>query len=412
MRTQPVPRLLAAAFVATLVTPPATAAQDKLPRSLARLGLPEDPADVPNRVLTRGLPIFHVFEAGCPSDGGWAAAAFAALEKAAETDEEIRWALAASLGARVLSGNLCPSDLPGFEAWLAGQLRRRWSDGAMSDKTGATGEEGGSPDNQTFFLLSYVSLSRDSATRALVRDIAMDSTVADYWRDQAARTMITQRYGEDLGGKDLENDQRYQDAARSVLSDLATGPPLPGFRKYMEEWFSALQARREGRAGLERPDTCRFAPARRVTSNRVVSDLVREYYPDDMKGRGIGGMTGLTLLINEKGGVEKTTVRERARYRQFDQAALRVARRLRYSPALECDKPVPAEVQFNLRFFPSHRREQGGDRSAGTGRATSEPVDGAPPAGKARRDGNSSAVRPRSNAERSLGVAKCITDIT
>ena len=33
-------------------------------------------------------------------------------------------------------------------------------------------------------------------------------------------------------------------------------------------------------------------------------------------------------------------------------------------------------------------------------------------AGKARRRGNSSAIRPRSNAERSLGVAKCIADIT
>jgi len=326
------------------------------------------------------LPIFHFFEAGCPSDGGWAAAAFAALEKAAETDDDIRWALATSLGARVLSGNLCPSDVPGFEAWLAGHLRRQWSDGAMSDRVGATGDEGGDPGNWPFVLLSYVSLSQDSATRALVRDIAMDSTVTDYWRDQAARTMITQRYGEDLGGKDLENDQRYQDAARSVLSDLATGPPLPGFKKYMEEWFSALEARREGRAGLEMSDTCLFAPARPVTGSRVVSDLVREYYPDDMKGRGIGGTTGLTLRINEKGVVEKATVRERARYRQFDQAALRVARRLRYSPALDCNKPVPTEVQFNLRFYPSHRQEQGGDRSAGTGRETSEPVDGTPPA--------------------------------
>jgi TonB family protein len=368
-------------------------AQDKLPKSLARLGLPDDPKDVPHLVSTRDLPIFHVFEVGCPSDGGWAAAAFAALEEAAETDWKIRLLLGRTLGTRVLSRDLCLSDLPGFEAWLADQLRQQWSDGVLPDEDGVMSDEDSDSTNWPFYLLGYTSLSKDSATRALVRDIAMDSTVTDYWRDQAARTMITQRYGEDLVGKDLRNDQRYWDAVRSVLSDLASGPPLPEFQRYMEEWFSTVQAerereevlrvaRREGWARPEIPDTCRssFVPARRVSSSGLVSDMITRYYPDELRGAGIGGKTALTLQIDERGNVKKARVRESSGNRHFDEAALRVAWLLRYSPALACDKPVRDVARYSLRFYPGRRQEQGSDRAAKTGRTTWQPMDKVPPA--------------------------------
>lgn len=102
-------------------TLPGLAAQDKPPESPARLGLPEDPEEVPRLVLASGLPIIHVFEADCPSEGGWGAAALAALEEAAETDTVLRSQLANTLGARVLARDLCLSDLPRFESWLADQ---------------------------------------------------------------------------------------------------------------------------------------------------------------------------------------------------------------------------------------------------------------------------------------------------
>ncbi|MDE2873471.1 MAG: hypothetical protein OXQ94_17480, partial [Gemmatimonadota bacterium] len=196
-------RLLAAALLAAAGTPPGLAAQDKPPESPARLGLPEDPEEVPRLVLASGLPIIHVFEADCPSEGGWGAAALAALEEAAETDTVLRSQLANTLGARVLARDLCLSDLPRFESWLADQLHRQWGDGSMGDEEGGPGEEDENPSTWPFVLLAYIGLSQDSATQALVRNIAMDSTVTDYWRGQAAQTMITQRYGEDLAGKDV-----------------------------------------------------------------------------------------------------------------------------------------------------------------------------------------------------------------
>ena len=233
-----VPIPLSAATLATVLgtsIPVALAAQEKPPKSLARLGLPDDPAKVPHLVTTRDLPIFHLFQVGCPADGGWVAAAFEALEEAAETDTIVRGRLGSALGARLLSRELCPDDLPRFEVWLGGQLRREWNDRMLAEFD---------PEYmRPFGLLTFLSLSRDPATQALVQDIAMDAAVAGYWRDRAARAMIDQRYGEDSAGTDRASDQRYLDVVQSVLFDLAYGPPLPEFEGPTEVWLRTTLGR-------------------------------------------------------------------------------------------------------------------------------------------------------------------------
>ena len=347
------------AFVLCIAPPSVDAQEYEFPDSLARFGLPRDPEDVPRLVAADHLPVYFVYKAGCPSDGGWAAAAFAALEEAAEADSVVRSKLAVSVGARVVSKDMCPADVPRFEAWLAGVLRRRWNDGVLSD-------EANDDDPRPLFLMSYISLSEDAATRALVRDIAMDSAVTGNWRSQAARTMITQRYGEDLGRQDPVNDTLYQDAVRSVLADLASGPPLPEFVSQMEEWLGVLQderereealrvARLEGWVRPEIPEQCLrlFVPARLASRDSYVSELMSRFYPDEMQGMGIGGTTALQLQVDEQGRVDKVRVHERSVSGHFDHAALKVARRLRYSPALMCNKPVRDVTTFTLTFFPS-----------------------------------------------------------
>lgn len=219
----------ALAVIPGMFIPVSLVAQDKPPRSLARLGLPDDPANVPHLVVTRDLPIFHLFEVGCPADGGWVAAAFASLEAAAGTDTIVQARLESALGARVLSRELCPADLPRFETWLADQLRREWSDGTL----GAFDPR----DMRPFGLVTFLSFAREPATRALFRDIATDAAVAGYWRDQAAGGMVDQRYGEESARTDRASDRRYLDALQSVLFDLAYGPPLPEFEERTAAWL-------------------------------------------------------------------------------------------------------------------------------------------------------------------------------
>ncbi len=342
------------------VPPPGMAAQDyQLPDSLARLGLPRDPGEVPRLVAAGNLPVQYLLRVVCPSDGGWAGAVFDALEEAAEADSVVRSELADGMGARVHSKDICLDDLPRFESWLAGELRRQWSDGVLSDEADDSNPE-------PLFLMSYISLSEDPATRALVRDIATDSTVTDVWRSQAARTLIAQRYGNDLGGRDRASDPLYLEAVRSVLADLESGPPLPEFSSQMEEWLGMLEAEREreealrvareeGWARPEIPEQCvrLFVPARMASSDSYFSELMSRHYPEEMKGMGLGGTTKLQLQVDEQGKVDKARVDERSVSGHFDHAALTVARQLRYSPALMCNRPIRDVVTLTLTFFPS-----------------------------------------------------------
>ena len=337
--------------LAVAAAAPGSVAQE-LPGSLVRLGLPKDPREVPRLVETEQLPIFHIYKAGCPSDGGWAAAAFASLEETAETNINLRKTLATSLGTRVLTGDLCTADLPRFEAWLADQLRGEWRGGLLADPQ--------SDSVMAYSLLAFLSLSGEPATRTLVRAIAMDAMVADYWRDLAARTMVDQRYGEDVGGKDLLNDQRYLDAVQSVLADMSSGPPLPEFQESMSEWLAAAEvererevARREGWATPRIPDECEYVPVQLLSSGSRISDLISGHYPEELRGAGVGGTTALELQIDEKGRVRKARVEKSSGHPRFDGAARRVAWLVRFSPALICDEPSPDVFTLHLRFDPS-----------------------------------------------------------
>lgn len=68
---------------------------------------------------------------------------------------------------------------------------------------------------------------------------------------------------------------------------------------------------------------------------------------------GLGSTTKLQLQIDEQGKVDKARVHERSVSGHFDHAALKVARLVRYSPALMCNRPVRDVVTLTLTFFPS-----------------------------------------------------------
>ena len=197
------------------------AAQNRLPDSLSWTRLPDDPNDMPQYVMARAGKLGgDPFRAGCPADGGYGEAAYEALVLAAETDAELRGEVRILLGVRLTmwgkgardEGN-CTDDIPGFEAWLAGQLRREWEGGAMKD--------GNTEPTLARGLLYSLEWSANPATHALVREIARDSTLWEQHRLYAAHKMVQQR--KRAGG------ETHFDAQQAVLFDLATAPPLPDF---------------------------------------------------------------------------------------------------------------------------------------------------------------------------------------
>jgi periplasmic protein TonB len=56
------------------------------------------------------------------------------------------------------------------------------------------------------------------------------------------------------------------------------------------------------------------------------------------------------FLIDEEGVVAEAQVEQASGHQALDQAAVRVARQFRFSPALNRGEPVPVWVQIPIRF--------------------------------------------------------------
>jgi len=87
-----------------------------------------------------------------------------------------------------------------------------------------------------------------------------------------------------------------------------------------------------------------------VNKREIERALIREY-PASLRDRGIGGKTVVWLLIDEEGRVPRQQVQTGSGYRELDEAALRVARRFRFSPAKHCGKPVPVWLSVPISFL-------------------------------------------------------------
>ena len=223
------PRTILAALVAFAVFAPSLAAQAvRLPDSLKWTSLPSDPADFPAKVKAGSdvLSLFH--GAGCPSDGGYAAAAYEALVKAAETDWKIRLKVARHHGTRLRLGPLCPNNLSGYEMLLTKWLRAEWEAGSLDqDKLDWQKTVGGE-----MLGMGILAHGTDPATYELLQSIARDPDVyvePGMFRDGfsvdlrrfAARTMLDYRMNGGMG---------QAEALATVEADLAGAAPVYGWR--------------------------------------------------------------------------------------------------------------------------------------------------------------------------------------
>jgi len=77
--------------------------------------------------------------------------------------------------------------------------------------------------------------------------------------------------------------------------------------------------------------------------------LVRNY-PPLLRDAGIGGTVLTWLLIDESGGVIKTQVKEGSGHEALDQAALKVADIMKFSPALNRDQKVKVWIALPIVF--------------------------------------------------------------
>lgn len=83
--------------------------------------------------------------------------------------------------------------------------------------------------------------------------------------------------------------------------------------------------------------------------DEVRAALVR-FYPPPLKDAGVGGTSLIWVMIDEKGSVLKTQVKQTSGYRLLDSAALRVGQTMLFSPALNRDQPVKVWVSLPIVF--------------------------------------------------------------
>lgn len=124
--------------------------------------------------------------------------------------------------------------------------------------------------------------------------------------------------------------------ALAVLLPRIRGEGWPG-----EDRWADLMAEPTFTPYTVRPDL--------VNETEVVRALEAEY-PPTLRDAGIGGTTNVHFFIDTEGVVRRTLVARTSGHEALDSAALRVARRFRFTPPLNLDEVVPAWVVIPVTF--------------------------------------------------------------
>ena len=111
---------------------------------------------------------------------------------------------------------------------------------------------------------------------------------------------------------------------------------------------------------LARPDvprgddgTPRFTPytvkPELINRNEVSRALVQNY-PTSLRNVGIGGRTVIWIFVNTEGRVVHVGVKESSGYAELDEAAVKVGRIFRFTPARNRDQVVPVWIALPITF--------------------------------------------------------------
>jgi TonB family protein len=108
-----------------------------------------------------------------------------------------------------------------------------------------------------------------------------------------------------------------------------------------------------------------FTVAPRLLNSGDVEAALDEAYPQLLRKAGIGGQVNVWFFIDESGVVQKVLVNEGSGYPALDEAALKVADIMRFSPALNRDRRTAVWVSLPIRFLPSGVLREQEERAVG-----------------------------------------------
>jgi len=95
-----------------------------------------------------------------------------------------------------------------------------------------------------------------------------------------------------------------------------------------------------------------FTVAPSIQNRGEIIEAMQRAYPPLLRDAGIGGTVVVWFFIGSDGRVAERRINTSSGHRALDEAAMRVAARYRFSPALNRDERVPVWVQFPITFQP------------------------------------------------------------
>jgi TonB family protein len=113
---------------------------------------------------------------------------------------------------------------------------------------------------------------------------------------------------------------------------------------------NALSQRDAPRPGPNAPS---FTPYDRKPELKNRADVQRalvQFYPRDLRALGLGGTTLVWVYLNEKGEVSNVQVRESSGFPNLDEAAVRVAEMMLFTPAENKGREVPVWISLPIVF--------------------------------------------------------------
>lgn len=116
--------------------------------------------------------------------------------------------------------------------------------------------------------------------------------------------------------------------------------------------LAALTAACGGGSGLRTGASVEeIAAAPRLLNGDEVIEAIRLEYPAALRDQGVGGVVRLRLLVGRDGAPVEVRLLDTSSFPLLDQAALRVARVLRFDPARDRDgRPVEVWASFPIAF--------------------------------------------------------------
>lgn len=87
-----------------------------------------------------------------------------------------------------------------------------------------------------------------------------------------------------------------------------------------------------------------------IKNRSEIQRALERYYPPHLRDAGIGGTVHVNFWIDETGRVVKYEVTQSSGYEAFDQAAVKVADLMRFSPAMNRNQAVRVVVSFPITF--------------------------------------------------------------